>query len=81
MEPLTAKEIAVFREMIQERLSREASPKKLHLKRDMTSTKTIRISTPLLERVMKENKDKNFSSLVERLLFEYLKCPEELVDK
>lgn len=78
MEPLTAEEVLILREMIQERSLRESSPKKLHLKRDMTSTKTIRIPTRLLELVMA--KDPNFSPLVERLLFEFVGSPEELIE-
>lgn len=75
---LTQEEIIIVKQMIQERLSRDASPRKIHLKRDLTSTKSVRIPTRMLEMVMA--KGENFSSLVERLLFEYLGRPDELLE-
>ena len=76
MEKLTQEEIRILKQMVLERLSRENSPKKIHLKRAQTKPKTVRLSAPLLEMALA--KEANFSALVERLVFEWLGSPEEL---
>lgn len=78
MEPLTAEEITILREMIQERLSRNISPKRLRLKREFTTNKSVRLPKELL--LAATRREPNFSALVERLIFEWLGSPEELLE-
>ena len=79
MEKLTAEEIEILRKMIQERLSRDTfPPKRIRLKREFTTNKTVRIPTELLKAAIK--REPNFSALVELLIFEWLGSPPELLE-